>query len=80
MLFRSKRVAATVALVQPGQPDRTVTTRGEDKDLNDIARLEVPYAQQGKPLEVKGKTVKGPAIAHTLPFDDPEKKKRTAVG
>jgi len=37
-----KRVAATVALVQPGQPDRTVTTRGEDKDLNDIARLEVP--------------------------------------
>lgn len=45
-----------------------------------IARLDVPYAVHGKVLDVKGKTVKGPAIAHTLPFDDPEKKKRTAVG
>jgi len=42
-----KRVAATVAIVQPGQPDRTVLTRGEDKDLNDIARFEVP-ANQGR--------------------------------
>lgn len=42
-----KRVAATVAIVQPGQPDRTVVTRGEDKDLNDIARFEVP-AHQGR--------------------------------
>ncbi|MQT11492.1 aminomethyltransferase family protein [Segnochrobactrum spirostomi] len=45
-----------------------------------IARLDVPYAVQGKPLEVRGKTVNGPAIAHTLPFDDPKKAKRTAVG
>lgn len=45
-----------------------------------IARLDVPYAVQGKPLEVRGKTVNGPAIAHTLPFDDPKKLKRTAVG
>ncbi len=42
-----KRVAATVAIVQPGQPDRTVVTRGEDKDLNDIARFEVP-ADEGR--------------------------------
>jgi hypothetical protein len=42
-----KRVAATVMIVQPGQPDRTVVTRGEDKDLNDIARFEVP-AHQGR--------------------------------
>jgi hypothetical protein len=42
-----KRVAADVAIVQPGQPDRTVTTRGEDKDLNDIARFEVP-ANEGR--------------------------------
>jgi len=42
-----KRVAASVAIVQPGQPDRTVLTRGEDKDLNDIARFEVP-ANQGR--------------------------------
>jgi aminomethyltransferase len=45
-----------------------------------IARLDVPVAVHGTKLEVRGKNVKGPAIAHTLPFDDPEKKKRTAVG
>ena len=45
-----------------------------------IARLEVPVAVHGTKLEVRGKTVRGPAIAHTLPFDDPDKKKRTAVG
>lgn len=42
-----KRVAATVAIVQPGQPDRSVVTRGEDKDLNDIARFDVP-ANEGR--------------------------------
>ncbi len=45
-----------------------------------IARLDVPVAVHGTRLEVRGKNVKGPAIAHTLPFDDPDKKKRTAVG
>ncbi|MCA3572423.1 MAG: aminomethyl transferase family protein [Aestuariivirga sp.] len=45
-----------------------------------IARLDVPYAKQGTPLEVRGKTLKAKAIAHTITFDDPEKKKRTAVG
>ena len=45
-----------------------------------IARLEVPVAVHGTKLEIRGKNVRGPAIAHTLPFDDPEKKKRTAVG
>ena len=45
-----------------------------------IARLEVPYAKQGTPLEIRGKNVKAKAIAHTITFDDPEKKKRTAVG
>lgn len=43
-----------------------------------IMRVEVPYASQGVKLEVKGKTVNAPAIAHTITFDDPEKKKRTA--
>jgi aminomethyltransferase len=37
-------------------------------------------AVQGTRLIVRGKNVKGPATAHTLPFDDVEKKKRTAVG
>ncbi|MDP9011967.1 MAG: aminomethyltransferase family protein [Pseudomonadota bacterium] len=45
-----------------------------------IARLDVPVAVHGTPLEIRGKHVNGPAIAHTLPFDDVEKKKRTAVG
>ena len=45
-----------------------------------IARLDVSVAVHGTRLEVRGKNLKAPAIAHTLPFDDPEKKKRTAVG
>jgi aminomethyltransferase len=45
-----------------------------------IARIAVGAAQHGKQLEVRGKVVQGGATAHTLPFDDPEKKKRTAVG
>jgi len=45
-----------------------------------IARLDVDKAVHGTPLEVRGVSVTGPAVAHTLPFDDPDKKKRTAVG
>ena len=45
-----------------------------------IARLDVNCAKQGVALEVRGKNVKAKAIAHTITFDDPEKKKRTAVG
>ena len=52
-----QRVAATVALVQPGQPDRSVVTRGEDKDLNDIARIEVPAGPGRVELRVGDVTV-----------------------
>jgi aminomethyltransferase len=45
-----------------------------------IARLDVPVAKQGTKLEVRGKNLTAGAIAHTLPFDDVEKKKRTATG
>jgi aminomethyltransferase len=45
-----------------------------------IARLDVGVAVHGTKLEIRGKNLKGPAIAHTLPFDDVEKKKRTAAG
>jgi aminomethyltransferase len=45
-----------------------------------IMRVAVPYAKQGAALEVRGKTMKAKAIAHTISFDDPEKKKRNAVG
>jgi aminomethyltransferase len=45
-----------------------------------IVRLDVSVAKQGTKLDVRGKNLKASAIAHTLPFDDIEKKKRTAVG
>ena len=44
-----------------------------------IARVEPQIATQGLPLEVRG-SLTARAIAHSLPFDDPEKKKRTAKG
>lgn len=45
-----------------------------------IARLSVPMAVQGTKLEIRGKSVRTTATAQPLPFDDPQKKKRTAVG
>jgi aminomethyltransferase len=45
-----------------------------------IARLDTSAAVHGAKLEIRGKRLKAAATAHTLPFDDPEKKKRTAVG
>jgi aminomethyltransferase len=45
-----------------------------------IARLDVWAAQQGTALKVKGKSVNCGAVAHSLPFEDPQKKKRAAIG
>ena len=45
-----------------------------------IMRVAVAQARQGVKLDVRGKNVQAKAIAHTISFDDPEKKKRTAVG
>jgi aminomethyltransferase len=45
-----------------------------------IARLDTAVAVQGTKLEIRGKKLKAAATAHTLPFDDPDKKKRMAVG
>lgn len=42
-----------------------------------IARLDVPQAVHGTTLKVRG-SLTANAIAHRLPFDDPEKLKRTA--
>lgn len=44
-----------------------------------IARFEPEYAVQGTALTVKG-SVEASAIAHTMPFDDPDKTKRMAKG
>ena len=43
-----------------------------------IARMDVDRAVHGASLEVRGASGKSPAIAHSMPFDDPEKKKRSA--
>jgi aminomethyltransferase len=45
-----------------------------------IARLEPAAAVPGTPLEIRGKHLTARAVAHTLPFDDPGKTKRMAVG
>ncbi len=45
-----------------------------------IARLDVECAKPGVALELRGKAFTASAQAQPLPFDDPEKKKRTAVG
>jgi len=45
-----------------------------------IARMDVDCAVAGTPLEVKGKKLQCKATAQALPFDDPKKAKRTAVG
>jgi aminomethyltransferase len=45
-----------------------------------IMRVDLAYAKQGTVLRVEGRKVQANAIAHTITFDDPEKKKRTAVG
>jgi aminomethyltransferase len=36
-----------------------------------IMRVDVAHAKQGAPLEVRGKSLKAKAIAHTITFDDP---------
>jgi aminomethyltransferase len=45
-----------------------------------IARLDVPFAVEGTRLELRGKTINGGATTHRLPFDDPNKAKRMALG
>jgi aminomethyltransferase len=45
-----------------------------------IARMDVDCAVPGRTLEVRGKSVNAAATAQPLPFDDPKKVKRTAVG
>jgi aminomethyltransferase len=44
-----------------------------------IARMDVEFAVHGSKISVDRKSGSVNAIAHTLPFDDPQKKKRTAV-
>ena len=61
-----------------------VVTIGMYSSLNEhnvgIARMPVDCAQPGTKLTVKNLTGEIQAIAHPLPFYDPEKKRRTAKG
>lgn len=45
-----------------------------------IARMNPAYAVPGRSLELRGASLRCAATTHTLPFDDPEKLKRTAKG
>lgn len=45
-----------------------------------FARLDVAAAEHGTPLEVRGESGNRSASAHSLPFDDPDRKKRMARG
>ncbi|MGL4407845.1 MAG: aminomethyltransferase family protein [Zoogloea sp.] len=45
-----------------------------------IARLDPEYAVAGRKLTLKGAQLTCAATTHTLPFDDPDKTKRTAKG
>jgi aminomethyltransferase len=45
-----------------------------------IARLAPDCAIQGTALFVQNQAERLEALAHTLPFDDPKKTKRTAIG
>lgn len=66
-----------------GQPAGVVTCAMHSRLTNRtmaIARLSVAAAVQGTKLSISGKNVTANAVAHTITFDDPQKKKRTAVG
>lgn len=45
-----------------------------------LARIEPGHAVHGAKLRVKGPNTDCAAIAHSIPFDDPQKKKRSAIG
>jgi aminomethyltransferase len=45
-----------------------------------IARLDPAYAVPGRKLELRGTNLRSAASTHVLPFDDPDKTKRTAKG
>lgn len=70
-------------LLQNGKPVGVVTcgmfSKLTTKSMA-IARLDPAVAVHGAKLELAGKSFSAGATAHTLPFDDPDKKKRTAVG
>lgn len=78
------RPADNGALLFAGDRQVGVVTQGMYSTLTNrslaIARLDVDAAVVGTRLEVRGASFTAPAKAASLPFDDPDKKKRTATG
>jgi len=72
------------ALLYSGDRNVGVVTQGMYSTLTKrslgLARLDVDQAVPGTPLELRSAALTAPATALALPFDDPEKAKRTAKG
>jgi aminomethyltransferase len=79
----SSQPAATGDFLHIGDKKVGVVTMGMVSTLTGksmaLARLDVDAAVHGTKLELRG-SVTSSATAHSLPFDDPAKKKRTAKG
>ncbi len=71
------------ALLKDGEPVGVVTV-GMYSSLNGhnvgIARMPVACAVDGTSMTVRNASGEIPCVAHSLPFYDPEKKRRTATG
>lgn len=82
--IEADRPADNGDLLYDGERQVGVVTQGMYSTLTrrslGIARLDVQQAVAGTPLELRGKSMTARATAATLPFDDPKKTKRTAVG
>jgi len=84
LLLEGTEAAPSGAELYAGDAPAGVVTYGMYSSLSErsmaIARLSVSAAVHGTKLRVRIGDRLVPAIAHTLPFDDPQKTKRTAVG
>jgi len=82
LLIEGKTAAGMGDLVYSGNAPVGVITCAMVSTLTGksmaIARLAPACAVHGTPLRVVGKTLHAPAMAHTMPFDDVTKSKRTA--
>jgi aminomethyltransferase len=82
--LQSDQPAPTGAELYSGDRKVGVVTIGMVSTLTGrslaIARMDLGAAVAGTPLELRGEGLTAAATAQPLPFDDPEKKKRTAIG
>lgn len=83
VLLDSQEVAQPGDTVWADNENVGIITQGVYSRLTNrsmaLARLDMPYAEHGIPLKVHG-SLHASATGHKLPFDDFDKKKRTAKG